>query len=191
MKKNTILIFLLLSSIIFLSGCLNLEKMSVFYDIDKNQKTSVRLEFAGIHSDKKSDAENKKEMAGFYKDYIQSGEELASIWCLQKHKTILTEKTDYKCNAVVTGETKNLLGSIYPLTEDSAFEIKETKNTFSVKIDSCKISEDNMPAEVSIRYQGKILSHNANTFDKQDNKMAWFGEKMKETGISFVLEIDE
>ena len=189
MKINTALIILLLSSIIILSGCLSLEKMSVFYDIDGNQKTSIRLEFAGIHSDEESDAENKKEMADFYKDYIQSGEEMASVWCLQKHKTILTEKTDYKCNAVVTGETKNFLGSIYPLTENSAYEIKQNANTFSVKIDSCKISENDMPAEVSIRYQGKILSHNANSFDKEDNRMTWFGEKMKETGIIFVIAI--
>lgn len=191
MRKTIMLIILLICAVVLLSGCLSLEKMSVFYDIDKNQTINITLEFINIHSDEDNDAEKKTEMADFYKTYIKSSEEMSSIWCLQDSKTILTKKTDYKCNAIITGKTNNLLGSLYPLTEDSTFEIRQNKDTFSVKIDSCTISAEEMPAEISIRYNGKIVSHNANTFDKQDNKMTWFGEKMKETGISFVLEIDE
>ena len=191
MKKNVVLIMLLMCTGIFLSGCLNLDTISIFYDIDKNLKGRMELKFLGMHSDEETEAEKKKEMASFYNDFISGGEDIASTWCLQDVKTELVDKTDFKCNAIITGEINNLPGSIYPITENSTFEIKKTNKIFSVKIASCKISEEDAPTEVSIRYNGKILSHNAHLFDETNNTMTWSGKNMEKTGISFVLEIDE
>ncbi|MCK5099829.1 MAG: hypothetical protein KAR45_17085, partial [Desulfobacteraceae bacterium] len=126
-----------------------------------------------------------------FNDYINSGREMADSWCLENGKTELTDKTDFKCNAIITGEIKNFPGSIYPIADGSDFEIKKNNKTFSVKIASCKISGEDAPAEVSIKYSGKILSHNAHKFDEKNNMMTWSGENMEKTGISFVLEVEE
>jgi len=189
--KNVMIMMLTMYVGLFFSGCLNLEKMSIRYDIDKDLAGQMVLKFIGINSDEETEAEKKKEMSDFYDKYIKDGKEQAEIWCLKNGKTELTDKTDLKCNATVTGEIWNIMGSLYPITEKSDFEIKKNSKTFSVEIASCKISEEDLPVEVSIKYAGKILSHNANEFDKKNNLMTWSGKKMEQTGIRFVLEVNE
>ncbi len=191
MKKNIVFMILFMCANLFLSGCLTLEKMSILYDINKNLTGRVELSFIGIHSDEETEAEKKNEMTDLYNSYVDDGKDMASIYCLDDVKTELTDKTDFKCNAIVTGKIKTFLGSIYPLTDDSVYEIKKDNKQLSVKIDSCNISDEDMPVEVSIRFKGKILSHNAHLFDEKNNKMTWSGQKMNETGISFVLAIEK
>lgn len=191
MKKNVMIMMLVMCAGIIFSGCLNLEKMSLRYDINKDLTGQMVLKFIGINSDEETEAEQKKEMSDFYDKYIKDGKGQAEIWCLKNVKTELTEKTDLKCNATVTGEIWNILCSIYPITEKSDYEIQKNSKTFSVEIASCNISEEDLPVDVSIKYAGKILSHNANEYDKKNNVMTWYGTKMEKTGIRFVLEVNE
>lgn len=191
MKKNILFMMLFMYAGIFLSGCLSIDKISIFYDINKNLTGNMELKFSGLHSDEEAEADKKKEMVNFYNDYINDGKKMADSWCITNGKIVLIDKTDFRCNAIISGEIKNFPGSIYPITENSNFDIKKDNKTFSVKIDSCKIYDKSAPVEVSVKYNGKILSNNAHHFDEKNNIMTWSGEKMEKTGINFVLEVEE
>jgi hypothetical protein len=129
-------------------------------------------------------------MAEFYqKVHQEMGKEQALRWGIEDAKVLFTNKTELRCDATLQGKIHNLGRSLAPLTEEYDFEIKKVNKIFSVKILTGKATEKDLVYNISIKYKGTIVSHNAHRFDKKQNLMTWTGNKLDETGIQFVLNL--
>jgi len=179
-----------------LSGCLTFEKLEVRYDIEKDLTGKLKYTHHGVCSDAETLEEQREEMKEFYeKDYLELGEEMGRDLGIDAPKVTLLNKTDTKCDAVLSGEFTNIIRAFASFMESSDFEIKKVGDRFSVTLgigeEQPEESKDNQLMTFTVRYAGKILENNAHKYDKDFHLMVWESAKIDKSGIHFVLEVEK
>lgn len=185
MKKFRMAIFLLLMTAMA-TGCLELDGYAMHYDLDKNMRGKLTLIFYGVHS---SGVNKEKEYREFVQGgYIKEGKSMAKDFGLHKTAIRLTNTTATKTDAQVVGYFSKFIAALIPMTEDGDYELKMSNKKLSVRLFANLKKAKNEIATISIRYHGKIVSHNAHHYDGKLNMMVWNMKKIGKAGIVFVLD---
>jgi len=151
----------------------------------------MEITYCGIHSDETDADAQRKEMSEFSEDLANLAGEHAFMWGIPEKEMGFENKTDLRCDVIIKGKIENFLRSLAPLMDGGVYEIERTKNSFSCSIHSSEMMVDDMGFVVAIAYSGKIVSHNAHSFDDQNQVMKWFGAKMGDSGIQFKVQIEK
>src|SRR5690349_2522781 len=117
MKKISALL-LLIVAFTFL-GCVDADKIAIRFDLDRDLSGTLSLEFMGIQSRKDGAENQKKEMAEFYEtSYREDASRISEEWGMRNVNTVLTNKTDLKCDGKISGDFGNLVRSLAPLLDE-------------------------------------------------------------------------
>lgn len=180
----------LLVAMAFALGCVDAEKINVRLDIDRELQGKVTLEFLGIHSTAGKPEEQKAEMQKFVdSDYKENAERIVREWSLKDAQTELTNKTDSKCDGKIVGEIDTLIKTLSPLVDErgATYEIKRDATRFYF---TARVPPDPNASSIdlTITYPGKIVEHNAQSYNEAAHLMQWNLGKINAAGIHFVLD---
>lgn len=180
-------------SAVLLSGCLDVERFVIRYNINRDLQGTVALEFVGIHSSSEKPSEQKEEMREFYEaGYQEEAARMEREWSIVNAKAELSQKTDLRCDGKLSGEMEDLLRSLGPLLQEQGaeYEVRRGVDRFSFTArGGWDANDDNIV--LVIRYEGKILEHNAPKYNESLHEMEWNLGRLDESGIHFVLAVKE
>lgn len=171
-------------------GCVDADKITIRFDLQRDLFGTLSLDFTGVQSRKDGIENQKKEMSEFYEaGYKEDSARMAEEWGMRNVNTVLTNKTDLKCDGKITGDFGNLVRSLTPLLDehDATYEIHRDGNRFAFTVQGVADNEKNDIAFL-IHYEGKILENNAQKYDAEKHIMEWNFQKLDPEGIHFVLE---
>lgn len=182
-----------LVSMLALTGCIDADKINIRFDINRDLTGTVTMEFLGLRSSAETPAEQKTEMLKFYEsEYRDDAARMAQEWSLKNSRTEFTNRTDRRCDGKLVGDIDDLLKSLTPLVGEhgATYEIKRVANKFYFTTRGGWDEKDGN-ITLSVAYAGKILEQNALKYDAGAHLMQWNLGKLSESGIHFVLELDE
>jgi hypothetical protein len=176
--KSALAMLLLLVSLCFLVGCVDVDGSKVHFQVEPNLRGKIKLEFVGIHGE-------PADMQDFYKTYQDNASQMINDWKIEEPVTKLDNKTDTRCDGSIQGNFENLVVTLGPLLEGADYEIKKDAGTFSLKLKPEK--ETDSKISLSIQYSGKVLSSNAQKKDPQTGALQWDFSTLDPSGIQFTL----
>ncbi|HSP07044.1 MAG TPA: hypothetical protein VLR94_07690 [Acidobacteriota bacterium] len=188
-----ILTLAVLAALLITTGCVDADRFIIRYDIDRNLRGTVTLEFLGIHSPGEKPEEQQQEMKEFYDGgYREEAAGMEKDWSLSEAHTEITNKTPLRCDAKLTGEIEDLVKSLAPLVREggTAYEIKRHAHRFSFTARG-GWSENDKNLSLIITYAGKIVEQNAQKYDEAAHRMEWNLGELTDSGIHFVLEVED
>lgn len=182
-----------LASILVMSGCVDADRIHIRFDINPNLKGTATLDFLGIHSTKEKLEEQKSEMRLYLEsEYREDASHFERGWSLGNVRTEFSNKTELKCDGRLVGEIDDLIKSLSPLLQEAetTYEIKQdAKRFYFTARGGWDKQDDNIL--FSIHYSGKIVENNAQKYDESAHLMEWNFGKLDESGVHFVLELEE
>ncbi|MCK5715078.1 MAG: hypothetical protein KAH64_03880 [Nitrosomonadaceae bacterium] len=186
------LIILLVTSSIFLSGCFDVDKIVIDYDVKEDLSGKASFTYYGVKSTDPSVEKQKEELNQFIETDIPNMVEdshTPTIGLKNKSYTILN-KTETTCDVQCTGNFDNFLEALPFSSGEIKPKIERDESKVSVILIDNITMEEKQEIEVtlSIKYDGKIIEHNAHNLDKETNTMFWNITELKDQNISFVIK---
>lgn len=165
-------VFLIIVSLA-LTGCLDIEKTDVVIDVNTNLSGSVMYNFSNIHSTEKNGEEKKAEMARFYEEEPGQTMRNFSKYGFTDVKARLFNQTPLRCDATLSAKFRHLTSSLFTLEfvdKHRNYQISRQGTRLKMRFWT-NIGFDNNT--LTIRYEGKVISHNADSYDKQTRHLVW------------------
>lgn len=176
-----------------LGGCLDLERMTLRYQIEGNLGGRLSIMVHGVHSTEKDAGKREKEFREFVeKGYLKDGDEMARKFGLVRSKVVLMNTTESRTDVRLEGDFEQLVSALGPLTGEGDFEIGKKGGRLSVVIRRTPEKPwSDIPAVLILRYEGEILGHNAHRYEEGSKTLTWDLRKMKGGNLEFVLALPE
>lgn len=191
-KKYFVRIALIFMVVSVMSGCLTYQRAVIKYNVKENLEGSLSVYFYGITSDYASEKNKIKEMEEFYGEYLSYADTYAKMFGLNSYSAQLVNKTQLKCDAVLSGDFYNFVQSIVGFFSSMEnIYIEKQGDTFTFKawgVDKSSTEDKKEEAVIEINYDGQILSNNADYFDEASGIMRWSSKQPKKDGLSFSLK---
>ncbi len=189
----------LLAILIFIIyGCLDIKDYSLKYDLKENFSGTIEFYNEVIsyaETDKELEAD-KEEVYEYIDKFPELKKKFEKEFGIEDAKIEILDETESKWNISITGKYNNLLMAIPFLYEEGTdFDINKNASVISIRIipevPKKSFSGESPLITFYLKYEGKIIKHNAHQFDQEQNQMMWNLYKLSKEGIYFVLETNK
>lgn len=175
------------------SSCPKFDKYEVTYDVSEKLDGKITHRVLGFRYIRGTYEERKKKMEEFYAGgYKEETADIIKLGLINNAQVEIFDKTDTKCNVLISGTFDNLVRTLTPTPVSGDFTFRKEGDRLTIIIlGGCTDEEvDCSDFTISLKYAGEIIKHNAHKFDEDSNLHQWYGEKIEPPGIYFVLKTE-